>query len=67
MAGGDKAVIHHSLVNTIAGLVNKNEMAVKKNLPGPRDIKINVSYLFCHSPFISHYHSSPVVHVVCSK
>ena len=41
-------------------------MAAKKNLPGPRDVKIDISYLFCHSPFIVH-HLSPVVHVVCSK
>ena len=66
MAGGDKVVIHCSLVNTIAELVNKNETVVKKFLPGPRDIEINVSYLFCHLPFIIHL-SSPVVHVVCSK
>ena len=66
MVGDDKAVVHCSLVNTIAELVNKNEMVVKKNLPGPRDVEINVSYLFCHSPFVVH-HLSPVVHVVCSK
>ena len=66
MAGSDEVVVHCSLVNTIAELVNKNETVAKKNLPGPRDVEIDVSYLFCHSPFVVH-HLSPIVHVVCSK
>ena len=66
MVGGDEAVVHRSLVNTIAELVNKNETAAKKNLPGARDIEIDVSYLFCHLLFVVH-RLSPIVHVVCSK
>ena len=68
MAGSDEVVVHCSLVNTIlvVELVNKNETVAKKNLPGPRDVEIDVSYLFCHLPFVVHC-SSPIVHVICSK
>ena len=70
MAGSDEVVVHCSLVNTIlvAELVNKNSTVAKKkkNLPGPRDVEIDVSYLFCHLPFVVHC-SSPIVHVICSE